>query len=180
MTDLLTTDEANHYFDAIMNHVRDRKDLWKSWHGDNHLIADDHQEWKKDCPEFQELINRIESYFQMKTRATRLNWFRAGDDFKPYHHDAAAVKPDKAKTQNITIGLNLGADRVISFEHAKHKTIIDLPLRNGTMYAFMRDVNVVWRHGVPQESGKGEERISVIDWGYTEKVGNEQSDVAAK
>lgn len=172
VNDILTWEEAEEYFNRIMENVKNQE-IWKSWHGDNHLIANDHQDWKKDCPAFQELITRIEDYFGLTTRATRLNWFQSGEEFKPYHHDAAAVKPDKARNQNITIGLNLGESRIISFEHAKQGTIIDFPLKNGTLYAFMRDINVVWRHGVPQKQEKEDlrfnnERLSIVDWGYKE------------
>lgn len=33
----------------------------------------------------------------MKVNATRLNWYRDSKEWKPYHHDAAAVKPEIAK-----------------------------------------------------------------------------------
>lgn len=165
ITDLFTSDEGTYYMSEILNQMRNKTTVWKSWHGDNHLIADDSLDWKSGCSAFNEVINRIEKYFHMTTKATRLNWYKTGNDFKPYHHDASAVKPDKARRQNITVGVNFGADRIISFEHAQSKTVVDIPLKNGDVYAFMRDVNVEWRHGVPQGKTHGE-RISIIDWGW--------------
>ena len=31
----------------------------------------------------------------MDVQATRLNWYRDSSEWKPFHHDAAALKPDK-------------------------------------------------------------------------------------
>ena len=73
--------------------------LWKLWHNDSHLIADDKREnWKEKCPTFTMVIERIRDYFGMDIKATRFNWYRDCSEWKPFHHDAAAVKPDKAKT----------------------------------------------------------------------------------
>jgi hypothetical protein len=147
--------------------------LWKLWHGDTHLIADDSLGFKSKCPTFTSLIDKIKSYFDMDVKATRFNYFRDDTDWKPYHHDAAAVKPDKAKVQNFTVGLSLGATREISFEDAQepqgHRRIISFPLPNGTLYAFGKDINIHWKHGVPQvQNPSGQGRISVICWGKIE------------
>ena len=34
-------------------------ELWKLWHGDNHLIADDHLNYKDKVPTFSKIINKI-------------------------------------------------------------------------------------------------------------------------
>ena len=82
--------------------------------------------------------------------ATRLNWYRNSKEWKPFHHDAAAIKPDKAKTQNLTVGVSFGAERDAAFEHAKTKTVMSMPQPNGTIYVFAKDVNIIWRHGILQ------------------------------
>jgi hypothetical protein len=41
----------------------------------------------------------------MDIKATRFNWYRNSDHWKPFHHDAAAVKPEKALTQNFTVAV---------------------------------------------------------------------------
>lgn len=82
--------------------------------------------------------------------ATRLNWYRDSKEWKPFHHDAAAIKPDKAKTQNFTVAVSFGAEREAAFEHATTKTVISMPQPNGTIYVFSKDVNVIWRHGILQ------------------------------
>ena len=70
-------------------------ELWKSWHQDSHLIADDHTNWKKHCPTFNMVLEKMADYFKMKVAATRFNWYRNSSEWKPFHHDAAAIKEDK-------------------------------------------------------------------------------------
>ena len=96
------------------------------------------------------MVDRIAEYFRMDVKATRFNWYRDQEEWKPYHHDAAAVKPDKAKTQNCTVAVSFGATRDAAFEHAKTGTTVFFPQANGSAYTFGHDVNVEWRHGIPQ------------------------------
>jgi len=153
------------------------KDIWKLWHGDTHLIADDHLGWKAKCPTFAMIVDKLAKYFKMDVKASRFNWYRDLKEWKPFHHDAAAVDPKKAKTQNFTVGISFGATRDAAFEHATTKTITSFPLANGTTYAFAKDVNMIWRHGIPQLSDKvienhvgSEGRISIIIWGFSEMI----------
>ena len=145
--------------------------LWKLWHGDTHHIADDHQQWKSKCPTFSMIIDKIKEYFKMDIKATRLNWYKDSTEFKPYHHDAAAVDVTKSKTQNFTVGVSFGATRTVSFQHAKSRTVIDFPLTNGMVYCFSKDTNIEWRHGIPLSDNKSEKqgRISIIAWGWNEQ-----------
>lgn len=154
--------------DAIKN-----KKIWKPWHGDTHLIADDHEKWKECSPTFIAVIDRIKKYFNMDVKATRLNWYDS-HEYKPKHHDAAAIDEKKAKVQNLTVGVSFGETRSVEFEHAKTRTSININLPNGYTYTFSKDVNIQWRHGIPplpkeqvEESGC---RISIIAWGYAPQV----------
>ena len=149
------------------------ENLWKLWHGDSHLIADDHRNYKERIPTFMMIINKIKEYFKMDIKATRFNWYRNDKEWKPFHHDASYIDPEKAKIQNFTVGVSFGATRDIAFEDAienkGHRRIITFPLMNGTTYAFTRDINSNWRHGVPQlpeNKQKEEGRISIIAWGF--------------
>jgi len=47
--------------------------------------------------------------------------YRDSSEWKPFHHDAAAVKADKAQTQNFTVAVSFGMERDAAFEHAKTK-----------------------------------------------------------
>jgi len=157
-------------YNNILKEVAD-ENLWKLWHGDSHYIADDKQGWKKSSPTFNMVIQKMSQYFNMDVQATRLNWYKNTDEWKPFHHDAAAVKKDKAATQNITVGVSFGVERDVCFQHAKTKTTVTVPLVNGQIYTFGKDVNINWRHGIPQihpsnKSDKG--RISIIAWGWVD------------
>ena len=125
--------------------------------------------WKEKCPTFSYVVDRMRDYFDMDIKATRFNWYRNTSEWKPFHHDAAAVKPDKARTQNFTVAVSFGCERDAAFEHAQTKTVIAMPQPNGTIYTFGRDVNILWRHGilqVPPEQQREEGRISIIAWGW--------------
>ena len=146
--------------------------IWSSWHGDSHLIANDRVEWKKHCPTFHFVLNKIRDFFNMDISATRLNWYRDSSEWKPFHHDAAAIKEEKAKQSNLTVAVSFGLEREAAFEHATTKTVISMPQPNGSVYVFARDINVVWRHGILQEppnKRKEEGRISVIAWGWVDQ-----------
>merc|ERR1719234_1561552 len=153
----------------VQNSGVPQEQLWQSWHGDSHLIADDKRNWKEQCPTFAMILNRIRDYFDMDIKATRLNWYRDTSEWKPFHHDAAAMKPDKARTQNFTVAVSFGCERDAAFEHAESKTVVSMPQPNGTIYTFGKDVNLLWRHGilqVPPSLHKNEGRISIIAWGW--------------
>jgi hypothetical protein len=153
-------------FEQYQQKTHPNSNPWKSWHGDSHLIVDDKLKWQAHVPTFEKVIDRIREYFKMDIKATRFNHYQDHHEWKPYHHDAAAVKPEKAKTQNFTVGVSFGATRDIAFQHAKTKTTVGFPLTDGTLYAFSRDVNIEWRHGVPATKTEADRsRISIIAWG---------------
>ena len=151
--------------------------LWKPWHGDKHLIADDHLRWKEFCPIFNSIINKISEYFNMDVKATRFNLYEDLRDYKPMHFDAAAIDPKKAATQNLTIGVSFGYTRSIEFEHATNRCRVSFPITNGTIYGFGKQINIDWRHGIPpikpeiiesinsNNSIKSTGRVSIIAWG---------------
>jgi hypothetical protein len=167
--DELSLDIYNKLLEEIKDSGLNEDKLWKLWHGDSHMIADDHLAWKSKCPTFTNIIDKIKTYFNMDIKATRFNWYRDSSDWKPNHHDAAAIDSNKAKTQNFTVGVSFGATREAIFEHATTKTTVSIPLVNGSVYCFSKDTNIEWRHGIPQlppalQHKNG--RISIIAWGW--------------
>ena len=163
----------NKLLEEVKKTGKEEEGVWKLWHGDTHMIADDHLKWKQDCPTFNMIIEKLEKYFNMDIKATRLNWYQNSDHWKPYHHDAAAVKPHIAKIQNLTMAVSFGLERDASFEHAKTKTTVSMPQPNGSVYGFARDTNVIWKHGILQVDPKKrveKGRISIIAWGYAKQI----------
>lgn len=145
--------------------------LLKLWHGDTHYIADDHTSWKEKAPTFKMILNRISNFFDMDIQATRFNWYKDTSQWKPFHHDAAAIKQDKAALQNFTVAVSFGATRDVAFEHAGTKTVISMPQPDGSVYAFAKDTNIIWRHGIlKEEIVRDVGRVSVIAWG---KIGDQ-------
>tara|TARA_Y100000385_G_C12616350_1_gene435097 strand:- start:166 stop:564 length:399 start_codon:yes stop_codon:yes gene_type:complete len=126
----------------------------------------DRAKCKDRSPLFNKIVDRIANYFNMDIHATRFNLYEKGDEWKPYHFDAAGIDPNKAKNQNITIGVSFGATRSISFQHAKNGTRIDFSLCSGMCYGFGKKVNTTWRHGIPPEMNQTQGRISIICWGF--------------
>ena len=51
--------------------------------------------------ENKKIIKKISDYFEMDIKATRLNHYNDSNEWKPFHHDAAAVKKDKDVKQRI-------------------------------------------------------------------------------
>lgn len=116
-------------YDRLLEEVKagGSADMWVPWHENSHFIANDrdrHGKWKQESPIFRAVIHRITTYFNMDVKATRFNWYRDAEEWKPYHHDAAAVKPERAKTQNCTVAVSFGATRDAAFEHAKTGTTV--------------------------------------------------------
>jgi len=141
--------------------------LLKLWHGDTHLIADDHLKWKSKSPTFNMVIERIKKYFKMDIKATRFNLYKDTNQWKPFHHDAAAVKKDKMNTQNFTVGVSFGVTRDAAFEHSIKRTTVSIPQPDGCIYAFSKDTNIIWKHGILQDKLiRNQGRISVIAWGW--------------
>jgi hypothetical protein len=164
-------------YDLLLHEINESgEDLFKLWHGDSHLIADDHSrvDWKGKCPNFRKVIERIKTYFKIDVKATRFNLYRDGSDWKPLHFDSAAVDPKKAQTQNTTIGVSFGRTRDAIFEHATTRTTVALPLENGAVYGFGSLFNKEWRHGITQLSADERSRddsgrISIICWGWVDE-----------
>ena len=157
----------------IKNSGLNSEDLWKSWHGDSHFIADDHINWKAKCPTFQYVLTKIAEYFDMDIKATRLNFYTDSNEWKPFHHDAAPIKEDKANTQNITVAVSFGLERDVIFQHAKNYSLISTPVDDGSIYVFCKDVNVIWKHGITQmkqEDYINKGRYSIIAWGWREMI----------
>ena len=147
-------------------------ELWKLWHGDTHLIADDKINWKDDVPTFQQIILDIEKYFNFKTISTRFNLYQNSNDWKPFHHDAAAIKPHIAEKQNTTIAISFGATRETAFQFNDNKCVVSFPLKDNSVYVFGKDVNIKWKHGIPQlpeDKFNEDKRISIIMWGWMDQ-----------
>ena len=67
-----------------------------------------------------------------------------------------------SKTKNIFLeDSNIASD-------LKHRKTINFTLPDNTVYAFGNEVNVRFRHGIPQlDCDINQSRVSIIVWGYS-------------
>jgi len=131
---------------------------WIPWHEGAHLISKNPEK----SPTFQKVIKRLCEYFGIETSSigTRFNWYRDSSDWKPFHHDSAAFNVQRAKNQNITVGVSFGALRELAFIRAREyqqqdhpslgpgtgdKCRIYFPQMNNGVFSFGRDVNILWK-----------------------------------
>jgi len=182
-------------FNSGRNFRNGKSTDWISWHEGAHLILKD----PSSSPTFQSIIDKLCTYFHIRPKSigTRFNWYRDSNDWKPFHHDSAAFNPQRAKNQNITVGVSFGATRELAFVRAyehdlpeplleqqqKHhqnrqKVRIYFPQTNNGVFSFGRDANILWKHGVnalsPEEQTmESRGRISIILWGLAQNVEEE-------
>lgn len=177
------------------------------WHKGNHLVANDRHmggAWKKSCPTVEALISDMCNAFNVTAAATRVNVYSADGrfhtpDIKPFHHDRSAFTP--GLSQNITISLSLGATREVAFKYTKFKADPERPWMfvnskrstvppvvlsnvcdNGSIYAFSRDVNCEFQHGLLPHNERlfksDRDRVSIIVWGTRKDMDVSQSRVS--
>lgn len=142
---------------------------WIPWAEGSHLISKN----PKGCPTYEKIVRRTAAYFKIKpgSEATRFNFYRDSSDWKPFHNDSAAYNAQRAQMQNITVGVSFGAERELAFLHGSNGARAYFPQCNGMLFAFGRDVNIKWKHGVnalPKELHDGKGRVSIILWGRTD------------
>eukprot|EP00921_Rhytidocystis_pertsovi_P020547 GHVQ01032794.1.p1 GENE.GHVQ01032794.1~~GHVQ01032794.1.p1 ORF type:complete len:274 (-),score=36.47 GHVQ01032794.1:1033-1854(-) len=131
----------------------------------------------ESSPTYTALIQQLESYFSIDIHACRLNYYRSGKDWKPFHHDSHAYSHDKHAREDFTIGGSLGETRELAFRHVDSGVEFRIPQCNGDVFGFNSNVNKLFMHGVPSKSeatrstkkttkeATVEGRISVIAWG---------------
>eukprot|EP01038_Epipyxis_sp_PR26KG_P010839 gene10839-14550_t len=170
------TNDWNIYYKLVEEMRESQRDglkgsEWISWHEGAHLISQN----PSGSPLFNEIQSRISQYFNIanKSVGTRFNWYKDSADWKPFHHDSAAFNPQRARNQNITVGVSFGATRELAFLNAANGTKIYFPQTNGMLFSFGRDVNINWKHGInalPDEQQDGHGRVSIILWGLCPNV----------
>lgn len=182
---------------------------WISWHEGAHLICKNPTESPTFKQIIDRLCEYF--HIRKESIGTRFNWYRdryvrglfildfinhlelrpililfstspPSSDWKPFHHDSAAFNPQRARNQNITVGVSFGATRELAFIRAEplqndEKVRIYFPQTNNGVFSFGRDANILWKHGVnalppDQQDGKG--RISIILWGLAQDVIEEE------
>lgn len=112
----------------------------------------------------------------MEIYASRLNYYRNGNDWKPFHHDSHAYCKNRNEKEDFTIGASFGNKRILQFKHLKTNVIIDIEQNNGDIFAFNSIVNNKFMHGISKENNINvKERFSIIIWGKRKQLNNKNS-----
>ena len=138
---------------------------------------------KHENPEFSQTFARIvhamSEYFDVEVYATRLNFYRDGTDWKPFHHDSHAFG-GREKREDFTMGASFGGERELTFLHEPSGTQFSFPQRNGDVFAFTTQVNKRFKHGVPKLTrGIGGPRFSIIAWGRRRELNSRNGGAAS-
>lgn len=119
----------------------------------------------KDLPTFNEIINKLSKDFNIKISETRLNYYKDGQDYKPFHQDRNAFYNNK---NEYTLGASFGCPRKLDFKHIDSDKIFSFPQNNGDIFGFTTEINKLFMHGVPKSNSNyinNGERFSIIIWG---------------
>ena len=126
-------------------------------------------------PTFRKIVNRMAYHFDIEIYHTRLNFYKDGSDWKPFHHDSHAYG-NKSLREDFTMGASFGASRELAILHDKTEQQFRFPQNNGDIFAFTSKVNQLFQHGVPK-SNKIDigPRFSIIVWGRRKTLNSNNS-----
>ena len=157
---LLTSQEANRYFDYLLNTIEWKNDqafiygkliITKrkvAWYGDTDFEYTYSKTTKRALPwtkELVELKQMIEDKTGEKFNSCLLNLYHNGDEGMAWHSDA-----EKELKKNGAIGsLSLGAERKFTFKHKETKETISLILENGSLLVMKGTTQSSWLHRLP-------------------------------
>ena len=118
---------------------------------------------------FQKVVDAMAEYFDVEVYATRMNFYRDGTDWKPFHHDSHAYG-GRAQREDFTMGASFGGSRELIFLHEPSGNTFTFPQNNGDVFAFTSEVNKRFKHGVPKAKSNNDPRFSIIAWGRRRSI----------
>eukprot|EP00672_Neobodo_designis_P004819 CAMPEP_0174856210 /NCGR_PEP_ID=MMETSP1114-20130205/35338_1 /TAXON_ID=312471 /ORGANISM="Neobodo designis, Strain CCAP 1951/1" /LENGTH=313 /DNA_ID=CAMNT_0016090995 /DNA_START=33 /DNA_END=974 /DNA_ORIENTATION=- len=121
-------------------------------------------------PVFNSIVEVLDRFFDVDVYASRLNYYRDGSTWKPFHHDSHAYG-GKALREDFTVGISLGQCRELEFLHEPSGKKFSFPQANGDCFAFTSEVNSRFMHGVPKSADPNcDDRFSIIVWGRRRSI----------
>jgi len=157
---LLTKNEANQYFDCLLNTIEWKNDqafiygkliITKrkvAWYGDADFEYTYSKTTKRALPWTTELIELkkiAEELTGEKFNSCLLNLYHNGDEGMTWHSDAEKV----LKKNGAIASLSLGAERKFSFKHKETKETLSLILENGSLLMMKGSTQTYWLHRLP-------------------------------
>lgn len=119
---------------------------------------------------FNAIVELLDCFFDVDVYASRLNYYRDGSTWKPFHHDSHAYG-GRSLREDFTVGVSLGQTRHLEFLHEPSGKMFSIPQDNGDCFAFTSEVNSRFKHGVPKNSDMNcKDRFSIIVWGRRRSI----------
>lgn len=169
---LMTHQEANHYFDCLLNTIEWKNDqaiifgkliLTKrkvAWYGDSDFEYTYSNTTKRALPWTKELLE-LKALAEAKTGETfnscLLNLYHTGDEGMAWHSDA-----EKDLKKNGAIGsMSFGAERKFAFKHKETKETVSLILEHGSLLVMKDTTQSHWLHRLPPTKLVSKPRINL-------------------
>lgn len=160
------------WFHRLSSELPEGKDFC-DWNGGRHLgcqFEGEGARHKESPSALRAAVQMLEEAFGIEASASRLNMYRDFGDFKTMHHDRGQ---DKNGVPQVTVGASFGATRELTFLHPQTGLTQSFPQRNGDVFAFTPELNMVFMHGIPKVPqaeidrvpASDQRRLSLILWG---------------
>ncbi len=169
---ILEQDEANRYFNLLLNEVPWRNDeaviygrhiVTKrkvAWYGDNtfsYTYSNTTRHALPWTPVLLELKDIAEKHSGTRFNSCLLNLYHSGEEGMSWHSD-----DEKELGKNTVIAsLSLGAARKFSFKHKITKEKADVVLGNGTLIIMKGTTQTHWVHSLPKSLKVKSARINL-------------------
>ena len=169
---LFTQQEADHYFDVLMNTVEWKNDeafimgkhiITKrkvAWYGDESYSYTYSNKSKTALPWTKELLElkRIsEEQTGVTYNSCLLNLYHNGDEGMAYHSD-----DEKALAKDSAIAsLSFGAERRFLFKHKQSKETVTLFLEHGSLLVMKDETQTNWLHRLPPTKKVNQPRVNL-------------------
>jgi alkylated DNA repair dioxygenase AlkB len=169
---VLTHNEANRYFDLLLQHI-----LWRNdeavifgkhiiakrkvaWYGDSDYLYTYSNTTKQALTwtkELSDLKQRVEEVTGTKFNSCLLNLYHNGDEGIAWHSD-----DEKPLGENsIIASLSFGAERKFSFKHKHTKQTISVVLEDGSLLIMKDATQTNWLHSLPKSKKITRPRINL-------------------
>jgi len=169
---LLSSEEANRYFDLLMQNTQWEKDeviifgkrittkRKVAWYGDSEYLYTYSNTTKRALAwtkELSELKQIVEEYAEIKFNSCLLNLYHNGNEGMGWHSD-----DEESLGKNNTIAsLSFGAERKFSFKHKQTKQIVSLVLEDGSLLIMKDATQSNWLHSLPKSKNITQSRINL-------------------
>jgi alkylated DNA repair dioxygenase AlkB len=169
---LLSSEEANRYFDLLMQNTQWEKDeviifgkrittkRKVAWYGDSEYLYTYSNTTKRALAwtkELSELKQIVEELAVIKFNSCLLNLYHNGNEGMGWHSDDE--KPLGKK--NTIASLSFGAERKFSFKHKQTKQIVSLVLEDGSLLIMKGATQSNWLHSLPKSKNITQPRINL-------------------